>query len=348
MLKIGIIGCGKITQLRHAPEYIENPNTEIVAFYDAVPERAKELAAEFGGKACDSVEEVLACGVDAVSVCVANTAHASVSIQALEAGCHVLCEKPMATSIEDCIDMNKAAEKSGKFLMIGQNQRFAKAHVEARKLIEQGTIGKIICFETHFGHPGPEGWTGQRNSWFFDKKIAAFGAMADLGVHKTDLLHFLLGEPIVSVSAEITTLDKTFPDGSPITVDDNAFCMYRTKTGITGTMHVSWTFYGEENNSTILYGTEGVIRCYDHPEYSLIVERKDGGKVYYQLDQLTSNKDQNSGGRTSTGVIDTFVDCILTQTKPSISGEEAIKAMKVIFAAEESTSQGKKITVEQE
>ncbi|MFV0411783.1 MAG: Gfo/Idh/MocA family protein [Oscillospiraceae bacterium] len=347
MLKIGIIGCGKITQVRHAPEYAENPGSVITAFYDGVPQRAEDLARQYGAKAYANVEELLASGVDAVSVCVANADHAAITIQALNAGKHVLCEKPMATTLQDCAAMNQAAQKNKKYLMIGHNQRLAKAHVAARKRVEAGEIGRVICFETHFGHPGPEGWTGEKNSWFFDKKRAAFGAMADLGVHKTDLIHFLLGEPIVAVSANVCTLDKTFPDGSLVSVDDNAFCLYTTQSGVQGTLHVSWTLYGEENNSTILYGTKGVLRCYNDPKYSLVLEKPDGTKAFYQLDQLTSNKDQQSGGRTNTGVIDAFVESILTGTPPAISGEEAIKAMRVVFAAEEASAKKAQVQVKQ-
>lgn len=346
MLKIGIIGCGKITQVRHAPEYQENPDCEIVAFYDFFPEKAQELAAEYGAKACSSLEELLDSGVDAVSVCVANDSHASAAIEAMKHGVDVLCEKPMAVRLEDCIEMVKVAEETGRTLMIGHNQRFAKAHVEARKMIEEGKLGKIVSFHTTFGHPGPEGWTGQKNSWFFDKKRAAFGALADLGVHKTDLLHFLLGEKITEVSAHIGTVDKKYPDGTPISVDDNAFCLYTTESGITGTMHVSWTFYGQEDNSTRIYGTEGILRIYDDPVYSLIFEKRDGTIEKIALDQMTSNKEQTSGGRTSTGVIDCFVDCLKTGKKPSIDGAEALKAMRVIFAAEKSANEAKAVKVE--
>ena len=347
MLKIGIIGCGKITEVRHAPEYCENPNCEITALFDFIPERAQKIADLYGGKVYDSIEALLASDVDAVSVCVANNAHAAVSIQALQAGKHVLCEKPMATTAEDCRAMVEAAEKAGKYLMIGLNQRFAKAHVKAKELLEAGEIGRLICYETNFCHPGPEGWTGQRNSWFFDKKTAAFGAMADLGVHKTDMVHYITGLKVKNVIANIATLDKTFPDGSPITVDDNAFCIYEMENGVIGTMHVGWTNYGEEDNSTILSGTEGKMRIYDDPVYSLIVEKRDGTKSFYQLDQLTSNKDQTSGARTSTGVIDAFVESILENKTPVANGESALHAMMVIFAAEKSSETHAVAPVEQ-
>ena len=347
MIKIGIIGCGKITEVRHAPEYFENPNCEITALFDFLPERAQRIADQYGGRVYDSIEALLASDVDAVSVCVANDAHAAVSIQALKAGKHVLCEKPMATTPEDCRAMVQAAKAAGKHLMIGLNQRLAKAHVKAKELLEQGEIGRLICFETNFCHPGPEGWTGQRNSWFFDKKKAAFGAMADLGVHKTDMVHYVTGLKVREVIANVCTLDKTFPDGSPITVDDNAFCIYKMENGVVGTMHVGWTNYGEEDNSTIFSGTEGKMRLYDDPNYSLIVEKRDGTKAFYQLDQLTSNKDQTSGGRTSTGVIDAFAESILEDREPVAGGESALHAMMVIFACEKSSQCGAAVAVEQ-
>lgn len=347
MLKIGIIGCGKITEVRHAPEYAENPNCQLVAFFDVVPERAKALAEQYGGVAYDSIEALLAADVDAVSVCVANAYHAQTSIQALKAGKHVLCEKPMATTPEDCEAMVAAAKAAGKFLMIGQNQRLAKAHVKAREIIESGEMGKVITFETHFAHPGPEGWTGVRDSWFFDKKVASFGVMADLGVHKTDLIHYLTGKKIVRTSAVLATLDKTFSDGRPITVDDNAYAIYTMEDGVVGTMHVSWTNYGNENNSTKMYMEGGVLRMYDDPKYSLIVEKRDGEVIPYELDLLTSNKEQTTGGRTSTGVIDAFVESIITNTPPAISGESAMHAMKVVFANEQSAQLGKAVDVQQ-
>ena len=128
-MKVGIIGCGKIAQVRHIPEYLENPDVEIVGYYDWNADRAAELAAQFGGKAYSTEDELLADKeMDAVSVCVANNAHAKVTIKALNAGKHVLCEKPMAVTLEECMDMVKAADENGKYLMIGQNQRFAKAH----------------------------------------------------------------------------------------------------------------------------------------------------------------------------------------------------------------------------
>ncbi len=346
-LKVGIIGCGMITKVRHAPEYAENPNCEIAAFYDHDRKRSEALASQYGAVCCESADELLAMDLDLVSVCVANAMHAEYTIRALNAGKHVLCEKPMAVTLEQCEAMEEAAVRTGKTLMIGHNQRFALAHQEAHRLIREGKIGRVLSFETKFGHGGPEVWTGTPNTWFFDKKQAHFGAMADLGIHKTDLIHYLIGEPITSVRAILTTLDKCYPDGRPIDVDDNAFCLYQTDSGITGIMHVSWTLYGNEKNSIVVYGTEGVIRCYDDDRYTLILERKGEKPVYYDLEPIAKNSDQTIGKRTSTGVIDEFVNSVLEKREPLSGARSALAAMRVIFAAEESANSGRTIYVKQ-
>ncbi len=347
-LKIGIIGCGMITKERHAPEYYANENCKVVGFFDKDIQRAQAMAEKYGGVVCDSVDELLSMDLDAVSVCVANAMHAEIAIKALNAGKHVLCEKPMAVTLEQCEAMVEAAEKNQKILMIGHNQRFAAAHQEARRLIQDGAIGKVLSFETKFGHGGPEFWTKTPDTWFFHKSQAAFGVMADLGIHKTDLIHYLLGEPIVKVQAIMNTLDKRYPDGTLIDVDDNSFCFYQTESGVTGIMHVSWTFYGNEKNSTVIYGTKGVLRCYDDETNALIWERKDGGIVRFDLGYISKNSDATLGIHNNTGVIDEFVDSILNQREPLTSARESLKAMRVIFAALESARTGEKITVQQE
>lgn len=347
MLRVGIIGCGKISELRHAPEYLENPHCKLVGFYDFVPERARALAEKFGARAFDSAAELID-AVDAVSVCSANVAHAEATIQALDAGRHVLCEKPMATTLADCEAMVAAAQRAGKLLMLGHNQLFAEAHVRARDLIAAGEIGKPLMFHTTFGHSGPEIWTGTANTWFFDKKRAALGALADLGIHKTDLIQFLLGDDIVRVSATIKTLDKTYPDGTPISVDDNALCLYETAGGVVGALHVSWTLYsGREDNSTRVYGTKGVLRIYDDLACALILERRDGTVERFDVEKIATNDEQNAGKRKSTGVIDAFVDAVVSGKPTPANGEQALKAMRVIFAAERAAQTGATIDVDQ-
>ena len=125
--------------------------------------------------------------------------------------------------------------------MIDQYQRFTKAHQRARQLIGEGIIGRVITFRTTFGHGGPESWSIDKGTgnWFFDKKRAAMGAAADLGIHKTDLIQYLLDTEISEVKAVIATLDKKTPEGTPVSVDDNSICIYTMKNGIIGTMTAS-------------------------------------------------------------------------------------------------------------
>ena len=342
-IRIGMIGCGKIAQVRHIPEYADNPDAELCGFFDLSFERAQEMADKYGGKAYKTAEELLADpAIDAVSVCVANNAHAELSIRALQAGKHVLCEKPMAVTLEECEAMVAEAKKAGKFLMIGHNQRLAKAHVWAKKLLDDGLIGRVITFRTTFGHGGPETWsiTPGKNVWFFDKKRAAMGAMADLGVHKTDLIQFLTGERVVKTTARLTTLDKRGADGELIGVDDNAVCIYEMSGGILGTMTASWTYYGAEDNSTILYGEKGIMRIYDDPKHSISVILADGSKIMYDVEQIQTNDNQ-----TKSGIIDLWINCLTTNTPPEISGESALYAMRAVFASIRSSELGQTVEI---
>ncbi|MFD0048248.1 Gfo/Idh/MocA family protein [Actinomycetes bacterium NPDC127524] len=326
-LRIGVIGCGSIATHRHLPEYAANPEAEIAAVCDIVKERAEEKAELYQAKAYTSYEELLQDNtIDAVSVCTPNYLHAPITIAALKAGKHVLCEKPMATSREDAEAMIKASEESGKKLMIAHNQRFVPSHVKARELIESGKIGKLFSFRTAFGHGGPEGWSADgKDSWFFKKSQAFIGAMGDLGVHKTDLLRYLLNEEITEVGSFVEGNAKENSD-----VDDNAVCILKTESGIIGTLAASWSYTAKEDNSTILYGEHAIVRVEDHPEYSLIVQYKSGETVNYELGQIQSN---DEGGQNSSEVIDKFIESILSGKEPAVSGEEGMKSLMVVLAA---------------
>ena len=343
MLNIGILGCGKISQVRHIPEYIANENANLVGLFDLDSQRCEEIAAKYGVKAYASAQELLDDpAIDAVSVCVANFAHADLTIQALKAGKHVLCEKPMAITLEECESMLAEAEKAGKRLLIGQNQRLAKAHEKARELVADGEIGKVITFRTTFGHAGPETWsiTPGKNTWFFDKKRAAMGAMADLGIHKTDMLRYILGQDIVRTTARLLTLDKRGADDQLIGVDDNAICIYETSGGAFGTMTASWTYYGREDNSTALYGTKGIMRIYDDPAHSIVVIPKEGEVKYYDLEKIQTNDDQ-----TASGVIDEFVEAIAQDRPSMLDATDVIKSMKAVFASIRSSEERRPVDV---
>ena len=343
MFRIGIIGCGKIAQVRHIPEYDQNPDAQLYGFYDLSADRTGALAEKFGARAYDTVDDMLADPmIDAVSVCTANAFHADNAVAALRAGKHVLCEKPMAITMQDCEKMVQEAAQAGKILMIDQNQRLARAHVEAKKMIDVGEIGKVLSFRTTFGHGGPETWSINpgKGTWFFDRKQAAMGAMADLGIHKTDLIQYLLSQTVTETTARLSTLDKTDAEGNLIGVDDNAFCIYKMSGGAIGTMTASWTYYGTEDNSTVLYGTEGILRIYDDPVHSIVIIRKDGTRSEYDVEQIQTNDNQ-----TKSGVIDLFVESLKKGKALELTAESVLSAMKAVFASLESAETGRTVVI---
>ncbi|OMP68196.1 Gfo/Idh/MocA family protein [Domibacillus epiphyticus] len=329
-IKVGIIGCGSIAKHRHIPEYAMNKNVEIIAFCDIVHERAQAFADEHNAMAYTDYKDLIQnADIEAVSVCAPNSFHAPISIAALEAGKHVLCEKPMATSREEAEAMIAVAKRNGKKLMIAHNQRFVSSHVKARNIIERGDLGKIYSFRTAFGHGGPEKWSADgENSWFFDKERAFIGAMGDLGVHKTDLLRYLIGEEFVEAAAFVETSAK-----QNSTVDDNAVCILKSESGIIGTLAASWAYNGGEDNSTVFYAENGMMRLEDDPDYSLIIHYKNGSSERHSLGAIQSN---DEGKQTNTHVIEHFIACILEDSEPLVNGEEGKKSLAVIFAALES------------
>ncbi|MCZ0703879.1 putative dehydrogenase [Natronobacillus azotifigens] len=338
-LRVAVIGCGSIAKYRHFIEYEQNPIVDIVAVCDIAEARAKESGEKYHALPYTDYKLLLKeQDIDAVSVCLPNYLHAPVSIAALEAGCHVLCEKPMATSMKEAEDMISAAQKSGKKLMIAHNQRFVASHAKARSLIEAGELGKIYSFRTTFGHGGPERWSVDgTNSWFFKKDQAVIGAMGDLGVHKADLMRYLLGEEFTDVSAIVETNAK-----ENATVDDNAVCLLKSENGVIGTLTASWSYKRNEDNSTVIYGEKAVLRLEDDPNYGLIVQYTNGETVHYQLGKIQSN---DEAGQTNTQVIDHFVSSIIHNTEPLIDGEEGMKSLNIILAAMESSETSKLVKV---
>lgn len=329
-LKIAVIGCGSIAKHRHLPEYAANEHVEITAVCDIVGARAEEAASKYQAEAYTDYKELLKRDdIDAVSVCLPNYLHAPVSVDALNAGKHVLCEKPMATSAEEADQMIEAANRNGKKLMIGHNQRFVTSHQKAKELIASGEIGKVYSFRTTFGHGGPEGWSADgKESWFFKKEEAFIGAMGDLGVHKADLVRYLLQDEFVEVGAFVETSAKENAD-----VDDNATLILKSEKGTIGTLAASWAYAAKEDNSTIIYGEKAILRLEDDPTYSLVVQYVNGEIVKYELGAIQSN---DEGGQTTTHVIDHFIDSIQNDTTPLIDGEEGKKSLAIILGALES------------
>ncbi|ABR46688.1 oxidoreductase domain protein [Alkaliphilus metalliredigens QYMF] len=330
-IRVGIVGCGSIAKFRHAPEYHENPNVEIEGFYDHNVERAEALAKIYGGKVySDYLDLIQDKTIDAISDCSTNETHHIVTSAALKNNKSVLCEKPMTTTVENANMILETKKNSKGILMIDHNQRLTSAHIRAKAILKSGELGKVITFTTTFGHKGPEYWGADKskNTWFFNKNRSVLGVTGDLGIHKVDLLRFLLEDEIVEVSAMAGSLNKRNANNDLIDVPDNMVCLLRTEKGNIGTAAFSWSYYGDEDNSTKIYCEKGTMMIYDNPDYQIVINKMGKEKICYELEQIQSNDNQ-----TSTGVIDEFIDAIISNREPVVTGEDGIMALKIVEAA---------------
>lgn len=265
-IKIGIIGAGGIAGA-HIKGYKADERAEIVGFYDTNPDAAAKRAKEDGGKAFKSLDEMLSAGLDAVSICTPPASHRELSIRALEAGLHVLCEKPMSVSAADSQAMCKAAKRAKKRLLVGLKFRMELALNRAKQIIANGDIGQPMIFRQWFG-----GYCDMNGKWFAQKALAGGGPLMDNGAHGLDLLSFLFGPP-VHISA--MTQNALFK----FDVEDSAIVDLHMTNGAHGHGIYNWTTGGGPDYHTEIFGTKGAIflwvgrvfwRTVDHPE--MIVE----------------------------------------------------------------------------
>jgi predicted dehydrogenase len=197
-VKIAIIGCGTIANSAHGPSYAKNPKAKIAYCVDIIPERAKALAEKYG----DAETQVLTDyhdflqdqSVELVSVCVPNYLHAPISIDCLNAGKHVLCEKPAAVNYAEVLRMKEAADKNQRILNIGVVNRFNTAVNKVRDLIQAGELGSLYHIYCSFrAHRSIPGLGGQ----FTTKAMAGGGVLIDWGVHFIDLICYCINAPAV-------------------------------------------------------------------------------------------------------------------------------------------------------
>ncbi|MCP4641940.1 MAG: Gfo/Idh/MocA family oxidoreductase, partial [bacterium] len=178
-LKVAVIGGGAIAQGCHMPGYAKSKAADLAAFADPVAKRHKEVTQLFPGlRGYKDYKEMLKTEQpDVVSVCTPNKYHAECTIAALRAGCHVLCEKPMAATLKEADRMTAAASKARKKLMIGFTHRLFTGPMQCKELLRRKALGKPFMIRVRFAHGGPyPGWAKDAKS-FYDPKIAIGGAM---------------------------------------------------------------------------------------------------------------------------------------------------------------------------
>ena len=194
-VRVGFIGCGGIANGKHFPGMAQQEGVDMCAFCDLILERAEKAAKEYGtpdAKVYTDYHELLADPtIDAVHVLTPNVAHCEITVAALEAGKHVLCEKPMAATPADAKKMLEARDRTGKMLTIGYQYRHFPENQVAKKVVDSGALGDVYYAEaTYLRRRGVPTW-----GVFTDKAKQGGGPLIDLGVHVIDLSRYLCGNP---------------------------------------------------------------------------------------------------------------------------------------------------------
>ncbi len=331
-IRIGVIGCGQIARTRHIPELHSSRIAEIAGFYDFIPEHAQDMSRQYGGKVYEQYKDMLDDSqVDGVVICTSNDSHAAISIEALQKGKYVLCEKPMCTTLEDAAAVVKADRESSAFYMAAHNQRFNLGNSKARELLQSGKMGKVLAFKCTLAHSGPERYSINRSNstWYLNKKASGLGCISDLGIHKCDVIQYTLGESFTQVSAFAGTRDKKDPFGNPADIYDNAVCILKTESGVMGSINLSYTNYGPMENSIVYYCEKGAVKVQYYPDCILEVVMDGGEKIRFM-----------SPEHPSSGVAENFAEAIADGKASPVGAEEAYKALRVVFAIEESARTG--------
>lgn len=191
-LKVGIIGCGGIANGKHMPSLLKAEQAEMVAFCDIVLEKAEAAAKEFGGENAsvytNYVELLQDKSIDVIHVCTPNISHAEISIAAMEAGKHVMCEKPMAKTTAEAKSMIEAAERTGKKLTIGYQNRFRKDSDYLHQVCENGELGDIYYAKAKaIRRRAVPTW-----GVFLDEEAQGGGPLIDIGTHALDLTLWMM------------------------------------------------------------------------------------------------------------------------------------------------------------
>jgi len=339
-VRIGVLGTGTIMRGSHLLTLRDHPRAEVAAAANHRSESLERLAADFniakrytdfGAMAADPE-------IDAVVIALPNYLHAPATIQMLEAGKHVLCEKPMAMSVAECEQMIEAARGSGRKLMIGHMWRFDREIVWLRELVASGKLGRVFKVKSHevliydlYGEDPP------LDSWFLDRALAGGGGLTDMGIQSFDTLRFVVGNarPI----RVFATTGTYFKD---IEVEDTATVMLEFEGGVTALIEAGWynLHADEQQGYTQVFGDRGYatavppeLRMNVEGEWSVIQPRIPPRKQQEDLPAFQAQMDH-------------FIDCIVNDREPSPGGEDGLWAMRMLEAAYSSAESGEAVAIE--
>ncbi|MBT3374531.1 MAG: Gfo/Idh/MocA family oxidoreductase [Lentisphaerae bacterium] len=352
-IRYGIIGAGGCGRGKHLTSYSQMPEVDIIAVCDIIPERAEAAADQFDAEESytDYVEMLHEEDLDLVSVATPNHVHAPATVAALDAGCHVHCEKPASLTPGLVQSMVDAKERAGKHLMIGLNNRFTPWAQFARTYVDAGHLGDI--YHAKCGWKRRRGIPG-KGGWFTTKAQSGGGPLIDLGVHFIDVCNYIMGFPTPTSASGQTyskfadhrgpsaASSKKSPDpatGFTYDVEDLAVGFVRYENGCTLELEFSWASnIAHEVNFVELYGTRGGLE-YRHGELTLYGE--------FEGTSLDTSPKIKGGGAWGLAETKHYVDVIQNGGTVMSPPEEAVLIMKIIEGIYASAEQDAEVRLTQ-
>lgn len=354
VFKIGIIGCGGIANGKHMPSLKKQKNASMIAFCDIEVDRAEQAAAQYGAEGAkvysDYHELLQDPSIDVIHVCTPNDSHAVITVAALEAGKHVMCEKPIAKTAAEAKLMVETARRTGKKLTIGYNNRFRTDSQHLKKVCENGELGEIYYAKAHaIRRRAVPTW-----GVFLDEEKQGGGPLIDIGTHALDLTLWMMDnyKPKVVLGTAYHKLSQTENaanawgpwDPAKFTVEDSAFGMIVMENGATIMLESSWALNSLEVDEAkcTLCGTEGGadmkgglrLNGEQHSRlFTTEVELQSGGVAFYD-------------GASEEGPdleMKLWLKAIEDNTEPVVTPEQAYVVSQILEAIYESSRTGKAI-----
>lgn len=316
MLRIGVVGAGGMGNV-HTRHWKNMPDVEL-QFFELDPERRETFAKSHGLKPAASYEELLN-WADAVDICLPTDAHHATALQAIAAGRHVLCEKPMAIDVAQCDQMMTAADKAGVTLMPAQVVRYFADFKHAHELVAKGAVGNPVTARTRRGGKAPVGSAG----WFQDASRSG-GVLLDLAVHDFDWLRWTLGE-VKSVSARSVRL--TNPQALAGKPGDYALTTLQFDSGAIAHVEATWLDPSGFRTTLEVCGDEGMIEFDSRKTATLRRHNEEGSQVESPL--LPSDDPYYNQGRA-------FVETVTGKRPAPVTALDGLRAVQIARAAIES------------
>ena len=358
IVNVGIIGCGGIAQNKHMPSLSKIENVRMVAFCDLIPERAQMAKAKYGTPdafVCTDYRELLAIrDIEVVHVLTPNREHAEITVAALKAGKHVMCEKPMAKTAEGARQMCAAARESGKKLAIGYQHRMKPQARFAKEYIESGALGEIYyanCLAIR--RRGTPNW-----GVFLDEDAQGGGPIIDIATHSLDLTLYLMNnyEPEMVVGKTHKKLEH--PEAGNIWGDngvsttplEEAACAFiRMKNGATILLETSWALNTDEpiqEGSCVLCGSKAGLSLKNNELRINKVEL--GRQEVTKVDCSAGGVAFYDGASVSPAEAEAraWIDAIVNDTEQVVKPEQALVVSEILEAIYESSKSGKPVYFE--